>query len=70
MSFWRFEEKIGQKISIFFRKFREFFKVEKLILVGDFEVYQKKLNKKWNFFHKIFWKKFEKVDHFSSRWFS
>lgn len=38
MWFWRFEEKLGQNISNFSRKFREFFEVENLYLVGDFEV--------------------------------
>ena len=36
--FWRFEEKLDQKIQLFSEKFVNFFNVEEMVLVGDFEV--------------------------------
>ena len=36
--FWRFEEKLDQKIQLFSENFVNFFNVEEMVLVGDFEV--------------------------------
>ena len=36
--FWRFEEKLDQKIQLFSETFVNFFKVEEMVLVGDFGV--------------------------------
>ena len=60
--FWRFQEKLDEKFLLFSENFVNFFKIENMVLVGDFEVSEKKFDKK----SKLFSENSLKI--FSKRW--